>query len=134
MKLLFKLIQSKHIKIIFLHGVVSCICASLDFLLFLTFHRYFLLTITDSYLISLAVVSVFAFLGHTFITFQVNRIYLKNFIYFVFQLGISGALGLILLKFFLFCNIQLELAKASQLCCTFIFNVFFGKLISFKNR
>ncbi len=134
MKLLFRLIQLKNVKIIFFHGIISCICASLDFLLFLTFHRYFLWTITYSYLISLVIVSVFAFLGHTFITFQVNRIYLKNFIYFLVQLGISGTLGLILLKFFLFCNIQLELSKAFQLCSTFIFNVFFGKLISFKNR
>jgi putative flippase GtrA len=134
MKILFNLIQSKYIKIIFLHGIVSCVGALIDFLLFLTFHRYFLWTIDTSYLISIVVVSIFGFLGHTYITFQVNRIYLKNLIFFMVQLSISGTLGLILLKYFLFCNIQLELSKAFQLCSTFIFNIFFGKLISFKKR
>ena len=121
----------KSLKLAMRHGVVSVICASTEYSLFILLFSYFHLQLIFSFSIPYLIASLVGFLGHTYFTFEVNEITKRNLFYFLTQLCFVATIGFFILKFFLMYT-DARLAKFMQLCCTFLFNILYGKFVSFK--
>jgi putative flippase GtrA len=132
MKNLFNFLMVGHLNTVIRHGLVSFTCAITDFSIFYVLFNFFKLGFNEAFVISMPFAALVGFLGHTFFTFQVNKILLKNFIYFIIQLAISFFIGFSAFNFFIYFGISPEMSKIYQLFCTFWFNFLFGKLVSFR--
>jgi putative flippase GtrA len=121
----------KRLKLVMRHGVVSLICASTEYSLFLLLYSYFQIQLIFSFATSYLIASLIGFLGHTYFTFKVNKVNNRNIFYFVTQLCFVATIGFFILKFFLMYT-DARVAKFMQLCCTFLFNILYGKFVSFK--
>ncbi len=132
MKNLINFLIKGHINTVIRHGLVSFTCAITDFSIFYVLFIYFKFGFNEAFVISMPFAALVGFLGHTFFTFQVNKILLKNCIYFIIQLAISFFIGFSVFNFFICFGISPEVSKFYQLFCTFWFNFLFGKLISFR--
>ena len=132
MKNIVNFLIKGHINTVIRHGLVSFTCAITDFSIFYTLFNFFNFGLNEAFIISMPFAALVGFLGHTFFTFQVNIILLKNLIYFIIQLAISFFIGFSAFNIFIYFGISPELSKIYQLFCTFWFNFLFGKLISFR--
>ena len=121
----------KRLKLVMRHGLVSLICASTEYILFLLLYSYLQIQLIFSFAASYLIASLIGFLGHTYFTFKVNKVKHRNIFYFVTQLCFVATIGYFVLKFFLV-YMDTRVAKLLQLCCTFLFNVLYGKFVSFK--
>jgi len=121
----------KRLKLVMRHGVVSLVCASSEYSLFLLLYSYFQIQLVFSFAASYLIASLIGFLGHTYFTFKVNKVNHRNIFYFVTQLCFVATIGYFVLKFFLV-YADVRVAKLLQLCCTFLFNILYGKFVSFK--
>jgi len=121
----------KNIAELFRYAIVSVFCAIFDYITFLFLYSYSHLSLISSYSFSYVVVSAIGFFGHVHFTFRLNKISLKNILYFVTQLLLAGIIGYLLLKFFLF-FMSAAYAKLFQLAGIFFFSVLYGKFITFK--
>jgi len=121
----------KRVKLVMRHGVVSLVCASTEYSLFLLLYNYFQIQLIFSFAASYLIASLIGFLGHTYFTFKVNKVNHRNIFYFLTQLGFVATIGYFVLKFLLI-YIDARVAKLLQLCCTFLFNILYGKFVSFK--
>ncbi len=132
MKVFFSFLIFNHLGTVIRHGLVSAICAITDFSIFYALFNFFNLDINLAFAIAIFFAALVAFFGHTFFTFKVNKIILRNIIYFIIQLSISFIIGFSAFNVFLKLEISPEMSKVCQLFFTFWFNVLFGKFISFR--
>ena len=119
------------LRVAFRHLVVSFICASTEYCLFLLLYSYYQIQLIASFSLSYLLASLLGFLGHSYFTFNVNKINYRNVFYFLTQLFFVATIGYFVLKFFLIYT-DASVAKFMQLCCTFFFNILYGKFVSFK--
>lgn len=128
-----KYIKNRIFKLFLKHLVISVICASADFSIF--FIAYFLLSnITIAYATGFIFSSIIGFIGHSYFTFDINKIYFINAILFLLQISSAYIIGFNLLNVLIQNEINIFLAKLIQMACVFNFNVVFGRLVTFKRR
>lgn len=122
------------IKITMRHSFVSLFAGLVEFLLFLIFINNMKCSFIVSYTLSFAISTIVAFFGHGFLTFRLNRLLLKNLIFFLIQVIIVFLIGYSAMSFFVNIGMELNLSKLLQLATTFLFSLLFGKFVSFKSR
>ncbi len=132
MKEIAKFLLANHVNVVLRHALISAMCAIVDFYVFYSLFNFFGINISLSFSVAVLFSAAVGFLGHTFFTFQVNKVLLKNFIYFIIQLTISFIIGFSVFNLFLYFQFEPEMSKIYQLFFTFWFNVIFGKLVSFQ--
>ena len=130
----FKKIIYPYYKLSLRHSLISITCASAEFSLFLLLFFHLKFNLLISYFFSFATAFSIGLVGHTFITYSLKRISKKNFYFFVMQCLISFIFGYSIINFLLGINLPIPVAKAFQLIITFIFNLFFGKNLTFRNN
>jgi putative flippase GtrA len=115
------------------YALVSLLCASADYLIFLCLYAKLHLNLIIAFLISYILVSISGFFALAYFTFRVNKISVSNAFFFVTQLFIVAIIGFVILKealnFF-----DAKYAKLIQLFSTFIFSVIYGRLITFNKN
>ncbi len=132
MKILNNFLDVHYIKIVVKHGLVSVTSALIDFSIFYAMFYYQGFSLNIAFVIAVFCSALIGFFGHTFYTFEVNKVTLRNFIYFIMQLTISFVIGFSIFKLFIYFQFLPEVSKIFQMFCTFGFNVCFGKFITFK--
>ncbi len=130
----FKKIIYPYYKLSLRHSLISMTCASAEFFLFLVLFSHIKLNLFISYFFSFATAFFIGLIGHTFITYSLKRISRKNFYFFVMQCLIAFIFGYSIINFLLGINLSIPVAKAFQLITIFIFNLFFGKNLTFRNN
>lgn len=121
-------------KLVVRHLVVSATCATIDFSSF-GFAVYYLNTsITLAYALAFSIATLVGFFGHTYFTYEVGRLHLKNALLFVLQATTSFLIGYFLLMLLLGLGLPVMLSKLIQLGLVFFFNVSIGKFLTFKKR
>lgn len=125
-------VNSNRFRIVIKHGVVSCICATVEFTLFITLFSLVKLGLNFSYIFSFVSATLVGFVGHTFFTFKVGKLSKRNGAFFLIQSCISLGLGYSIVFILLKLGFIASVSKLIQLAITFIFNVLFGKYISFR--
>lgn len=121
-------------KLIFRHLIISTLCATTDFLIFSLIFYYFNQTVQIAYSISFISATLVGFCGHTFFTYSINKFYWRNILFFCIQASIAFIIGYYLILILISAGIHVLLSKILQLSIVFFFNVFVGKLITFKKR
>ena len=116
------------------HGVVSLVCGTTEFFLFLHLYSQLKFNLLPSYIISFSAATSIGFWGHSIFTFKLGKTYMKNSVFFIIQAISALSLGYLLVSIFIESGIKPAFAKAAQLIIIFSFNVIFGKMISFKKR
>jgi hypothetical protein len=119
------------IKLVVKHGIISSLCAISDYAIFIVLYKHLNFDLNISFWTSYIFVSIFGFLGHAHFTFDLRKVAFKNIFYFLTQLLIVASISYIILSH-LVILIDIKFAKIIQLFCTFFFNVFYGKFVSFK--
>jgi putative flippase GtrA len=132
MKNIINLFMLNQLSTVIRHGLVSAICAIIDFSIFYTLFNFYNFSLNLAYIIAIFFSALVSFLAHTFFTFKVNKVLFKNLIYFIIQLLISFIIGISIFSFFVYLQILPEMSKIYQLFFTFWFNFLFGKFISFR--
>jgi putative flippase GtrA len=132
MKNIINLFMLNHLNTVIRHGLVSVICAIIDFSIFFILLNFYNISLNLAFAVAIFFSAFVGFLAHTYFTFKVNKILLKNLIYFIIQLLISFLIGISIFIFFIYLQIPPETSKIYQLFFTFWFNFLFGKLISFR--
>lgn len=123
-------LNNNHIKIIIKHGLVSITSATVETILFKIFYseeKYIL-----AYIVSFGIATSFGYIGHTFLTFSVNKISFGTMKKYVIQISISLILGISITKALIINGFEPVTAKVVQLMIGFSFNVIFGYMVSFK--
>lgn len=123
--------RSEILKIILKHGVVSLICGSLEYFLFLLIFIKMSQPLTISYIIPFCLATLFGYLGHNIFTFNYKSIDTNSIKYYLAQALIVFLAGFFLIKILLFVMIP-QLAKLLQLISTFALNVIFGNYVTFN--
>ena len=126
------MIKFQHIKIVAKHFIVSGISATTEISLF-----YLLKVLLDGALwfahcASFISATIVGFVMHSHFTFAVGHLRKRNALFFAIQASIALTLGYLILIEMINYEVPIMVAKCSQLCVTFFFNVLFGKFISFK--
>jgi putative flippase GtrA len=116
------------------HFYVSAICGTVEYCTFIYLIRSFDVNIYYSHCFSFFLATCIGFVGHSFFTFKVGSLELRNALFFTVQVLIALLLSVLILRLLLSLGIFAYAAKALQMCTTFIFNFLFGYLISFKNK
>jgi putative flippase GtrA len=123
--------NSKILKTIFKHGIVSLICGSLEYVLFLLIFVKMSQPLIISYVIPFALATIIGYLGHNFFTFKYKVLDSISLRYYFIQVTIVLLVGFFVIKMLLFLMIP-QLAKLIQLISTFAFNVYFGNYFTFN--
>lgn len=114
------------------HLVVSGLCATVEYSLFLFLIQTMGASLTVSYLTAYFLATTIGYIGHNYFTFKIGSISLPSILRFAMQSITSLSVGYLLLRIFLRFNIPVWISKALQLACTFIFNIAFGKYVTFR--
>ena len=127
------------LKIIFINFVfrylkISILCASVEFILFIIFFTHLRFNLISSYIFSFLFAFVIGLFGHTYYTFKLGKLATVNILVFIAQCAASFFIGFNLINIFLKLGINPFFSKGFQLASTFIFNIFFGRFITFKKR
>jgi len=126
--------KSHAIRLVLKHLVVSFVCATVDFAGFGLAFYYLRLSIAPSYLLAFCAATTIGFFGHSYFTFNVGKMLLKNAILFIFQASLSLFMGFLILKALIGLDVPVMLSKLIQLGITFFFNVGVGRYITFQKR
>ena len=118
--------------IIFRHSLVSLVCASMEFSIFMLMFSWLKLNLLPSFVISLMAATLIGFIGHSIFTFKLGRLYKRNALFFFFQASCALVLGYSIVFILVNAGLHPAIAKASQLGIIFFFNLSFGKLLSFR--
>lgn len=116
------------------HLVVSATCATVDFVAFGLSIYYLNTSVTLAYALAFTAATTVGFFGHTYFTFSVGRLHLKNALLFMIQASLSFLAGYFLLIGLIGFGLPVMAAKFVQLGLVFFFNVSVGKLLTFKKR
>jgi putative flippase GtrA len=125
---------TKYFGIISRHLIISALCGTIDYLVFIYCYKEIQLGLSLSQACSILIASSIGFMGHSFYTFKTNQVIKKNIILFASQMIIVFFLAYLSLKIMILSEINIWIAKFIQLLITFCFNVIYGKNISFKER
>jgi putative flippase GtrA len=87
-----------------------------------------------SYITSFIIATFIGFIGHSFFTFRIGRLYKRNALLFSVQASCALALGYLVVSSLINTGFHPALAKSVQLISIFFFNVTFGKFLSFKEN
>jgi len=121
-------------KIIKIHLGVSAICASSEMIIFFTLITVF----TDNLFIAHAgaffIATFIGYILHSYFTFSIGKLLKRNALFFLIQALLALFIGYVILNFLIMKGNHPLTSKAVQLSLTFIFNISFGKFISFKNN
>jgi putative flippase GtrA len=136
----FKLIKTltswANIKSFFLisyrHAIISGLCASTEFSIFMLMFSYMRFNLPFSYIASFVIATFIGFIGHSIFTFKVGRLYKRNALFFSVQASCALALGYLIVSLLINYGFYPSLAKGVQLCLIFCFNITFGKFLSFR--
>ena len=123
--------NSRILKTILKHGIVSCLCGSLEYVLFLLFFVKMSQPLIISYVIPFALATIVGYLSHNFFTFKYKFLDSISLSYYLIQVTIVLLVGFFVIKMLLFLMIP-QLAKIIQLISTFAFNVYFGNYFTFN--
>lgn len=116
------------------HAVISGICASVEFCFFILLYTFLKLNLPFSYITSFIIATLIGFVGHSFFTFKVGRLYIRNALIFSVQASCALSIGYLLISLLINGGLHPALAKVIQLFSVFFFNVTFGKFFSFRNN
>ena len=116
------------------HGFVSIICGGSEYFLFLFFYSFLGLNLPISYLIPYLFATIIGYFFHNFFTFKINKVNLQSSLFYILQATLVLLMGYLIVKSLLILNISAKLAKLIQLCATFIFNVWFGRYVTFNAK
>ena len=116
------------------HLCVSFTCGAIEYISFISLAHFLDVNVFYSHILSFSLATGFGFLGHSFFTFKVGSLKVRNASFFMIQVLTALLLSVFLLKYFLSFNFSIYISKALQMCVTFGFNFLFGYLISFKNE
>ena len=114
------------------HAVISGLCASTEFSIFILMYSLIGFNLGTSYITSFVIATFIGFIGHSFFTFKVGGLYIRNALLFFIQASCAISLGYIFVLFLIKTGLHPAIAKGLQLISIFFFNVTFGKLFSFK--
>lgn len=120
-------------KIISKHVIVSLICGTTEYLLFLFLYVKIENELYISYMFAYITATTFGYFLHNFFTYKHNQVTQKTTIYFIVQSLITLCIGYTIVKTLLYINVSPRIAKAIQLVATFGFNVTFGRYVTFNN-
>jgi putative flippase GtrA len=136
MKFTYKnsLFGGKSTDLVVKHMAVSVTCATIDLSGFSFAYYYIKLDITSSYIVAFLLATAIGYIGHSFFTFRLDKLYLKNLYFFIVQASLSLAIGLFIFRLLVEMDIPVLLSKLMQLGITFSFNILVGKFITFKKR
>lgn len=126
--------KKQAVAIIVRHLVVSATCATVDFIGFGLAIYYLKTSVTLAYIIAFAAATTIGFFGHTYFTFDVGRLHLKNALFFILQASMSFLAGYLLLMLLIEFGLSVMVSKIIQLGLVFLFNVSVGKFLTFKKR
>lgn len=135
MKINLKLDRARVLKILRIsmkHGMVSVICGSIEYALFLLFYIKLIYSLAFSHAISYFVATVIGYLLHTYFTFSVRLILKRSAVFYVIQSISVLAIGYAIINAFLWMSFTPQVAKFLQLFATFGFNVAFGRYLTFN--
>lgn len=130
----FLLHKRRVAKLVLRHLVVSGTCATVDFLGFGFAVYYLNCTVSLAYVLAFSAATVVGFFGHTYFTFEVGKLHLKNALLFTLQASASFFVGYFLLMLLLKLALPVMVSKIIQLGLVFFFNVSLGKFLTFKKR
>lgn len=114
------------------HAIISGLCASAEFSIFMLMFLYMRFILPASYITSFVIATFIGFVGHSIFTFRVGRLYKRNALIFSIQASFALALGYLVVSSLISAGFHPALAKGVQLISIFFFNVTFGKFLSFK--
>lgn len=114
------------------HLVVSGVCASVEYVTFLLAFQKIGVDLTTAYVSAFFLATTIGYLGHNYFTFKVKSICGSTMARFAMQAIVSLSIGYFLINIFLGVGIPVWIAKALQLVCTFVFNIIFGKYVTFR--
>jgi hypothetical protein len=118
---------------IFRYFKISAVCATIEYVAFITLFIYFKLGLFTSYSLSFFFAFIIGLFGHAYFTFKLARLLVLNIFLFIIQCAISLFVGYNLVNFFLQLDLNPFFSKGFQLAITFIFNITFARFITFKN-
>ena len=124
----------KNVNTIFRHAFISAFCASTEFIIFILLYVELKNKLIISQSISFLVASMIGFIGHSIFTFKIGALYRRNALYFAMQISLAFIIGYTIIYNLILINISPALSKIIQLILVFIFNITFGKLITFKKN
>lgn len=124
--------QKCFLSIVLKHVIVSLISGLVEYLLFLIFLLNLKWSVFEAYLLSFFISTIFAFFGHVFLTFKLNKFSSKNLFLFTIQVTLALILGYVIISLLININVDMKIAKGIQMVLTFLFSVIFGKYVSFK--
>jgi putative flippase GtrA len=119
------------LKVILKHGIVSLVCGSIEYLLFLLIFVKMSQPLMISYIIPFSLATIIGYLGHNFFTFRYRVVDSISLKYYLAQAVIVLLAGFFLIKILLFLMVP-QLAKLIQLMSTFALNVLFGNYVTFN--
>lgn len=125
---------SKNRKIIFRHGIVSCICATTELISFAILNYLLNDYLTFSYILAFLIATLLGFILHSKYTFSLGEFAKKSGVIFFFQASFVLIIGYTIFNIFLMAGFGPIPSKVGQLITTFIINVSIGKKITFKRR
>jgi len=127
-----KIIKS-YILLAIRHSFVSIICGTTELCLFLLFFSMMDIKLAYSYILSFMTAFFLGLFGHSYLTFSLGKVAMRNLIFFLFQCIIVFFVGYFLVNFFISINLVPSLSKILQLTITFFLNLIFGKIFTFRN-
>lgn len=125
---------SKIFRISIRHGVVSLVCGSTEYALFLLFYIESAYSLAFSYVVSYLVATVIGYLLHNYFTFSVRLIAKGSVVFYLIQSISVLALGYAIINLFIWMLFVPQIAKFFQLVATFGFNVAFGRYFTFNKN
>ena len=121
------------IHLVIRHGIISTVCATSELLIFVGLYTRLHADLELSYFSSFILATLIGFIGHSIYTFRVGGFYKRNAMFFFAQASIALTIGYLIISKLIFLGMPPIPAKIIQLGCVFIFNVTFGKFVSFKS-
>lgn len=119
---------------IFRYLKISVICASIEFISFIILFSHLKFNLIFSYTLSFFLAFLIGLFGHSYYTFKLGQIFFLNIFSFTVQCAVSLLIGFNLINIFLKLGINPFFSKGLQLAFTFIFNILFGRFVTFKKR
>lgn len=121
------------LKLIARHGVVSILCASIEYSTFIAIYEA-CRNLPVSYICSYGFAVAVGYIGHNYFTYKLKKISAVSIMKYIFQILTVLAVGYLLINFFVYVGLNLYVAKIMQLACTFGINLSLGRYLTFKRQ
>lgn len=114
------------------HFIVSTVSAIIECSIFYFMYINLKIALSFSHFTAFFFASISGFILHSFFTFAVGYLRIRNALFFLVQVSIVLVIGFYLLKFLISWGLNPLISKVFQLCLTFLLNILLGKFLSFK--